>query len=305
MTSSTGSERPFISIITPSFNYARYLPAAVNSVRAAGMTNVEHVIWDGGSSDGTIQYLESLGDKVHWDSGADAGQSDALNRALSMAGGEYIGWLNSDDFYMPHAIQRATAFLEMNPQYDAVHGDTALVDADGRLIQMLFGYDVPYAVLAGRGCVIASTTTFFRRSALADVPWDTSLRYIMDWDLYLGLLRGGHRIGYLPEILAGMRIHEDQVSAGRKGRDTPEHRQVREKHALGWRGSLPGRLAGDVAHKVIKTVETKRSGRQQIRDRSIRLLDGDGNVVRESFAELQSQVYPRRSHSLPSTGPDA
>lgn len=286
-----------VSVLTPSYNYVRFLPAAIQSVATTGGLQVEHIVSDGGSTDGTVDYLRALVPPVVWASEKDRGQSDALNRALSMASGEYIAWLNADDFYLPGALDKAVAFLEANPKYGAVQGDTLLVDQDGYVIRGLFGYPVPYSILASHGCVIASTSTVFRRSALGAEPWDVRLRYVMDWDLYLRLLEDGTGIAYLPELLAGMRIHEGQVSAAYRagdGRGSEEQRMVRAKHQLGWRGNNVVRKLGSLGHFLAKRASAVRIGKHQVRDSGLRVLDDSGNVVPEVVEEVERRMYRRR-----------
>ncbi|WP_396643248.1 glycosyltransferase family 2 protein [Microbacterium sp.] len=283
-----------LSVITPSFNYARFLDAAMRSVRDGHAVVREHVISDGASTDGTVELLSANSSSVKWRSEPDKGQSDALNHALEMADGEYIAWLNADDFYIPGGLDAAIAYLDEHPEVDVVHGDTVLVDEHGVFIKPLFGYPTWFPILASRGCVIASTATVFRRSALPPAPWDVRLRYIMDWDLYLGIMRSGRKIVHLPILIAGMRIHDAQVSAERRtgdARDSSEHQIVRRKHQLGIYGKKPVRRLADVTHKVAKLVSTVWYRKRPYAASAIRVLDANGNVESAAVVHLRSRLY--------------
>ena len=98
-----------LSVVTPSFGYAHYLRDAIESVSGQRGITVEHIIQDGGSTDGTVELLESLGDAVDWGSETDDGQSDALNRALRRARGRWVAWLNADEFYLPNGLTTLVA----------------------------------------------------------------------------------------------------------------------------------------------------------------------------------------------------
>lgn len=239
------------SVLTPSFNYAQYLGMAIASVSGqAG--DPEHVVMDGGSTDSTRHLLESAPSNVRWRSEPDRGQSDALNKALDMATGDIIGWLNADDYYLAGAFEAVAAVFARHPEVDVVHGDCVFVDADQRFVRLGAGYPTSRRVLANRGCVIPSTASFFRRSALGHAPWNADLRVVMDWDLFLRLIADGRRFKYLPLPLAGFRLHEAQVTHDLSDRNSPEHRIVRERWGAAPRHARWARRAGDLEHRMRK-----------------------------------------------------
>lgn len=277
-----------LSVVTPSYNYSRFLPTAINSVRA-NVLRVEHVIADGGSTDGTIALLDSMGEELVWVSEPDAGQSDALNKALAMASGEVIGWLNADDFYIPGALDAVAAEFEADPDLDVLYGDTVLVDADGRVKRLFKCYPTPAAVLRWRGCVMMSTSTFFRREALGPAPFDTEFREMMDWDLFLKLkLNRNLRFKYLPRPLGAFRFHEAQVTNVKTGGFSSEHSRIREKHGISTRFAPLTRPIGFLMHRSFKLLTG--AWVQEILSRKLNgmeLLENSGQVKNDGYTLLR------------------
>jgi len=238
------------SALTPTFNYGRFLPDAIESVsRQKFGGRVEHLIQDAQSSDATADYLASLGaDHVRWWSRPDAGQSDALNMLLAEASGEWIAWLNADDFYLEGAFACIEEVVEANPRVDVVIGDAMFVDVDGCLTRRYSAYNANPRVLRDYRCYIPSCSTFIRRSALTGFQWDTKLRSLMDWDLWLWLVGGGAEFVHVPRPIGAFRRHADQVTQGALSVTHPEVEILRERYGLRTTRSFPSRAMGRVVH---------------------------------------------------------
>lgn len=195
---------PLVSIITPSLNQAAYLAGAIESVVSQAHEPIEHLIYDGGSSDDSAEILGQYRDRVTAIVAPDGGQADAVNRGLREAAGEIIGWLNSDDFYYPGAIRTVVEYMRANPDCAVVYGAAQYVDPDGTAIKL---YPTGDPDDLRFGCFVCQPAVFFRRRALdAAGPLDTSLRYAMDYDLWLRMSQR-FRFHRLPNMLAAYRLH--------------------------------------------------------------------------------------------------
>lgn len=195
---------PLVTIVTPSFNQARFLAEAIDSVAAQDYASVEHLVFDGGSTDGSRAILEQYGARITAVIGPDGGQAEAVNRGLREAGGEIVGWLNSDDFYYPGAIRSVVDYLDLHPECAVVYGSALYVDENGTPIE-------PYPTGDPEdlrfGCFICQPAVFFRRRAIeAAGLLDPSLRYCMDYDLWLRMARS-FRLHRIENQLAAYRLH--------------------------------------------------------------------------------------------------
>jgi glycosyltransferase involved in cell wall biosynthesis len=188
-----------ISIITPSFNHARFLPRTLESVQsqqhsADGRFEIEHIVVDGGSTDGTIEVLRGCGSEVRWVSEPDKGQADALNKGLAMATGDIVGWLNSDDVYDPGALAAVTDVMSVEPETQWVYGRVRIIDEnDQEIRRWITRYKnrrmstFSYEKLLSENW-ISQMGVFWRRAAGAEVgPFRTELHYCMDYDYWLRL----------------------------------------------------------------------------------------------------------------------
>ena len=205
-------KRPLVSVLTPSHNQARWLPDNLRSVAAQSYPAIEHVVMDGGSTDGSVQILDAASPAVVWRSGRDRGQSDAINKAFTRSTGDIIGWLNSDDAYFSRdVVARAVSVFENHPEVGVVYGHAALVNGDGTLLHVLWTPSFARGLVRAYN-LICQPTVFVRRSmigrpALVDPAFD----YCMDWELWLHLAR---RTGFfrLNRILAIDRHHLERKS---------------------------------------------------------------------------------------------
>ncbi len=200
-----------VSVLTPSYGYGRFLGDSIESVIAQEGVATEHLIQDGGSEDETLDVLRSFGDRIRWESAPDQGQSDALNRALAGATGEWIGWLNADEYYLPGGLVALVAAAEEH-RADVVFGDSITVDQEGKMVGLRASHRFSATILDRYGPFPASVAVVIRRSMLDEAPWDPSLDVIMDWDLYLGLSRKGATFHHVRYPVGAFRLHDEQMS---------------------------------------------------------------------------------------------
>ncbi|MEA2512435.1 MAG: hypothetical protein QOJ59_1922 [Thermomicrobiales bacterium] len=177
-----------VSILTPSFNQARWLVDNLRSVANQTYPSIEHIVMDGGSTDGSVDVLAQADPAVQWCSEPDRGQSHALNKAFTASRGEIIGWLNSDDAYVDRrAIESAVAAFRAHPDVGVVYGHGLLVNRSNRVLQFLWA--PPFHPRLFRfGSFFIQPSVFIRRSFLCEPFVDERLHYIMDWDLWRRLM---------------------------------------------------------------------------------------------------------------------
>lgn len=210
--------QPLVSIVMPSLNQAAFLPAAVASVLVQSYANVELIVADGGSTDGTLALLQSLQQRdarLRWISEPDRGPADALNKALRLARGTVIGWLNSDDQYTLGAVQRAIQALACAPAWLMVYGHGQHIDAGGAVLGRYPSLppNSPLTQFA-QGCFICQPTVFFKRTMwLLLGPLDESLKTAFDFDYWLrAFKRLPGRIGFVDVVQAQSRLHDGCIT---------------------------------------------------------------------------------------------
>lgn len=194
-------EEPLVSVLTPSFNQRRWLVETLGSVARQSYPNLEHVVADGGSTDGSVDVLRAVLPAESWTSEPDGGQSEALNKAFDRSRGEIIGWLNSDDAYLfDDAVESVVDYFRRNPGVDVVYGHAALVGETGRLLHVM--WMPPYSKSRlWQANYISQPAVFIRRRVLEDGFLDESFHYTMDHELWLRLA-AKHSFGRIDKVLA-------------------------------------------------------------------------------------------------------
>ena len=221
---------PRIAIVTPSYNHARYLRATIDSVLAQSYPNLAYIVEDGGSTDGTLELLESYGDKIVWRSERDAGQGSAINRGFARIDGEIMAYLNSDDILLPGALAYVARTFLAEPAFDVIYGHRIIIDEDGAEIGrwVLPLHDKKTLKWAD---YIPQETMFWRRRVWEKAgPIDESFRYALDWDFALRAQAAGFRFRRVPRFLACFRVHDAQKSTAMIDVGNSEQRRLRESH---------------------------------------------------------------------------
>ena len=225
-------------MITPVLNARATLPAALASVAAQDHPDVEHIVVDGGSTDGTVELLERT-EGLRWISEPDRGLAHALNKGVAMATGEIVGELNADDLYRPGALRAVAAALAARPGAEWVTGRCAIVDAGGREIRrpitayknaLLRRYSLGLYLTQN---FVSAPATFFRASALREVgPFDERYRISVDYDLQLRFARRGDPV-VLDRELAAFRMMPGTLSVEGFELQFAEHAEQARRHGAG------------------------------------------------------------------------
>lgn len=208
------------SVITPSFNQAQYIETTIRSVLDQDWPNVEYIVIDGGSTDGSVDVIRRYADRLaYWVSEPDRGQTHAINKGLERATGDVLCYLNSDDLFCAGALRRVAEYLAERPRMDLVHGRCRYIDEKGNTIgghlgdistfeQILDLWDVWW------GCrQFVQPEVFWTRRITEKVgPFNEDLHYVMDYDYWLRILGAGGCVGRIDEDLSCFRLTAEQKS---------------------------------------------------------------------------------------------
>ncbi len=214
---------PLVSVVTPSYNQGQFISQTIESVLGQEYPRLEYLVVDGASTDNTLEVLKGYGSRLRWISERDRGQSSAINKGWRQTRGEIIGWLCSDDTYLPGAIARVAAYLQEHPDVDLVYGDCDYVDEEGRKISPYPTRPYEYrSLVCSTWDYIPQPATFFRRRLLESVGYlDEDLQFVMDLDFWLRV-GVGHTMRYIPGRLATYRIHPRSKTIGSVRKSSPE-----------------------------------------------------------------------------------
>lgn len=228
---------PSITVITPSFNQGAFIKETIDSVLEQNYPHLEYWVIDGGSTDKTVSILKSYGKKIKWISEKDKGQTDALNKGMKKAKGDIVCYLNSDDVFMPGTLIKVGQTFLLNPSIDWVSGDYIIIDQSGKEIQSFVVWykqllrSTKFSWLLHITNYIIQPSTFWRRSVFSQIGFfDQSLRYCMDYDFWLRLMKL-HQPLYIPEPLSKFRIHSQSKGGSQFDKQFREERLVERRYS--------------------------------------------------------------------------
>lgn len=181
-----------ISIVTPSFNQAQYLPGCLRSAGMQSYRQIEHIVVDGGSTDDSLEVLRAFqmrDSRLRFISEPDKGQGDAVNKGFAMATGDIVAWINSDDFFFsPTVFEAVVELFERHPEVAIIYGGLAWVDTQGHLLHIRIppNFDWP---LFTRIAYISNTHAFYRREVIEKHKIDIRYHYVLDHEYLLRITR--------------------------------------------------------------------------------------------------------------------
>lgn len=219
---------PLVSIVTPSFNQARYLEATIQSVLSQDYPRIEYLIVDGGSTDGSLEIIKKYESKLAWwVSEKDQGQTDAINKGFARATGRIFAWLNSDDTYEPGAVGQAVKYLLDHPEVGMVYADCNYINEAGRVIGKFPAAQTDLRRLRAGYVHIPQQTAFFRADLWKQVgPLDPTFYFAMDYDLWTRIAARSQIKHLAGQTWADFRIHTSGKTIAADDRCWPEMLRV-------------------------------------------------------------------------------
>lgn len=224
--------KPLVSVITPSWNSAAYIEQTILSVINQTYKNVEYIIIDGGSSDGTLDIIRKYESSIdYWVSETDDGMYQAINKGMKRASGEIVAYLNSDDLYYPDTLEKVVNFFADNPSAELVYGNLDFVDEEGNKLftQAYPRFSLNFFISANCS-MIGQPAAFWRSSLLKKTGmFDESLKMAADFEFFIRAGMIG-RLMYTPDVLAAFRTHKLSLTSTQSKRGQDEVRLIHEKY---------------------------------------------------------------------------
>ncbi len=222
---------PPVSIVIPSYNHARYLEAAIESVLAQDYAPLELIVIDDGSTDGSAALLAKYGARFRWEVQANQGQAATVNRGWHLARGEILGYLSADDALLPNAVSASVACLEQERDAVACYCDFNLIDPDSAFLRRVRTPDFDYRRMVTEIVCPPGPGAFFRRDAFEKAGgWNRAFRQFGDYEFWLRLALYG-RLVRIPQALALFRVHPGSQSFTHSpGRPTDEAVKILESY---------------------------------------------------------------------------
>lgn len=227
-----------ISIITPNYNYEKYIAKTIESVVTQSFNNIEHIIVDDGSTDNSVsiikEYQNLYPEIIKLIQQENRGQTSALNVCLKNVTGDIIGWLNSDDLYCKNTFQIIINNFNQNKNIDAIIGNINIIDSEGRFLKKnrYLKFDYNSGVFNGFGKVVASNAIFWRKNLSDEIDmFDESFQFAMDSEYWSRLLYN-RTVKYINFEMANFRWHPKAKTILRRKYNSQENLQANKENKI-------------------------------------------------------------------------
>jgi glycosyltransferase involved in cell wall biosynthesis len=220
-----------VSVVIPSYNQAKFIGATLESVVTQDYPDLEVLVYDGGSTDETLSILKTYEDKIQFVSQRDGGQADAVNQGLQQATGDVLAFLNSDDIYYPHALERVVDYFVSNRDSLILYGDAYHLYEDGSIMERYYTEPWSYPRLLDI-CYLCQPAVFWRREVMERFGiFDDTLHYALDYDYWLRVGREIDFSYFEGAYLAGSRLHQDTKTLKHRVSQHHENLEVAMRHS--------------------------------------------------------------------------
>ena len=209
-------DRPLVTVVTPSFNMARFIGETIESVLSQDYPHIDYLVMDGGSSDDTVEILRRYEGRLRYVSQPDGGQGDAVNKGFLRSRGRIFTFLNADDTYLPGAVGRAVEALVAEPSASVVYGEGLHVYENGEVMERYPTKEFSPDTLM-RNCYICQPTSFMWADVFESAGMLNTQVTALDYDLWIRLARGGHHFIKIDEVLATSRMYGSNKTLGDRG----------------------------------------------------------------------------------------
>jgi glycosyltransferase involved in cell wall biosynthesis len=223
---------PLVSIITPCRNSERFLEKTLLSVINQSYQNIEYIVIDGLSSDGTLDIIKKYRDKIaYWISEADRGMYHAINKGIQLAKGDIVCYINSDDILHANAIEHVVDYFAMHPDCDLIYGNLDYIDSDGeKKFTIIFPSFNSLFFSTSKFSMIGQPSSFWRRGLHERIGmFNDELKMASDFEFYIKAGLAG-RLLHVDESLAAFRVHEDSLTTTGKDLGLAELAAIRKRH---------------------------------------------------------------------------
>jgi glycosyltransferase involved in cell wall biosynthesis len=261
---------------------AETVEKTIESVLQQDYPNIEHIVMDGGSTDGTLDIVRAYEDHLTWYSQPDEGQSDAINKGLALTSGMYLNWFNADDFLLPGAIHHMVELFKANPGVGLVYGRVNHIALDGNKADDRTVRDGMFEELLNWDNFISQPGCLFTREAWEMFgPLDIDLHYAMDWDLWIKMWRK-FSFKYTPQTLAEVTVHKATKSSSGGLRRYDEIRHMLEGH---------GGSAAHIYYKIGREYYERNQMREARRYFRIALSKDPSSLIRRHLIAMIPKSY--------------
>lgn len=206
------------SIVTISFNQARFLEQAIRSVVEQDYPNIEYIIVDPGSTDSSREIIERYRDRISkaiFD--RDNGPADGLNKGFAVATGKIFGFLNSDDILLPGTIQTVAKMFRLHSDLDVISGHSLILDEEGNIVRISHSDPFSLRSVAYGSCVLMQPSTFFKKDAFRLINgFNVGNQSNWDGELFVDMALNGAKYGLINDVWSGYRVHADSVTGSKK-----------------------------------------------------------------------------------------